>query len=40
VQTQLLIARELGFGDRAKVAGAEKLADEAGKMLWAMREKL
>jgi four helix bundle protein len=40
VQTQLVIARELGFGDPSKVTGAEMLADEAGKMLWAMREKL
>jgi four helix bundle protein len=40
VQTQLVIARELGMGESAKIAVAEKLADETGKMLWAMREKL
>jgi four helix bundle protein len=40
VQTQLVIAGELGFGDPAQMAGAEKLADETGRMLWAMREKL
>jgi four helix bundle protein len=40
VQTQLVIARELGLGDALKIAVAESLADETGKMLWAMREKL
>jgi four helix bundle protein len=40
VQTQLVIARELGLGDPAKITIAENLADETGKMLWAMREKL
>lgn len=40
VQTQLVIARELGLGDSVKIATAEKLADETGRMLWSMREKL
>jgi four helix bundle protein len=40
VQTQLVIARELGFGEVSKIEDAEKLADRAGKMLWAMPEKL
>jgi four helix bundle protein len=40
VQTQLVIAREPGFGDAEKLAGVEKLADRAGKMLWAMRQNL
>lgn len=40
IQTQLVIAHELGFGDPAKIGDVEKLADRAGKMLWAMREKL
>jgi hypothetical protein len=40
VQTQLVIARELGLGNPAAISVAENLADEAGKMLWAMREKL
>jgi hypothetical protein len=35
-----VIAHELGFGDPAKIGDVEKLADRAGKMLWAMREKL
>ncbi len=40
VQTQLVIARELGFGDPDRIAEAEALAERAGKMLWSMREKL
>lgn len=40
VQTQLLIARELGYADAGQITGAEKLADETGKMLWAMMQKL
>jgi len=40
VQTQLVIARKLGYGDPAQISGAENLADETGKMLWAMMEKL
>lgn len=40
VQTQLVIARELGMGNPAKLSTAEELAEEAGKMLWSMRSKL
>jgi four helix bundle protein len=40
VQTQLVIARELGMGNSAAISAAENLADETGKMLWSMREKL
>lgn len=40
VQTQLVLARELGFGDPEQIAAAEQLAEEAGKMLWAMIERL
>lgn len=40
VQTQLVIARELGLGDAGQVAHTERLADETGKMLWAMMQKL
>ena len=40
VQTQLVIARELGFGDPSRIGEAEVLAERAGKMLWAMRQKL
>ena len=40
VQTQLVIARELGFGTPSEIANAERLADESGKMLWAMMQKL
>lgn len=40
VQTQLVIIRELGLGEAAKLTIAENLAEETGKMLWSMREKL
>lgn len=40
LQTQLLIARELGFGDAARVALAESTSCEVGKMLTAMLKKL
>ena len=40
VQTQIVIARELGLGEPSQIAGAEKLADETGRMLWAMMQKL
>ncbi|MGC2636144.1 MAG: four helix bundle protein [Acidobacteriaceae bacterium] len=40
VQTQLVIARELELGDPEAIANAERLADETGKMLWAMMQKL
>jgi len=40
VQTQLVIARELELGDPGAIANAERLADETGKMLWAMMQKL
>src|SRR5215469_13593313 len=33
IQTQLVIAHELGFGDRAKLSISSRLADEIGKML-------
>jgi four helix bundle protein len=40
IQTQLVIARELGFGDPKVISGAEQLAEETGKMLGAMMQKL
>jgi four helix bundle protein len=40
VQTQLIIARDLGFGDASQVAQAEKLAEQISKMLWAIVQKL
>ena len=40
VQTQLIIARELGLGNPAKHANASKLAEEIGKMLWVMMQKM
>jgi four helix bundle protein len=40
VQTQLVIAREIGLGHPGEVTDAEMLSDEAGKMLWAMMQKL
>jgi four helix bundle protein len=40
VQAQLLIARDLGFGDSAQIAREEELADRISKMLWAITQKL
>jgi four helix bundle protein len=39
VQTQLVIARKLGLGNADAIAAAENLADETGKMLWAILQK-
>lgn len=40
LQTQLLIARELDFGDSAQIAHAESVSCEIGKMLTAMLKNL
>jgi four helix bundle protein len=40
VQTQLVIARELGFGDPEQIGHAENLVEEVSKMLWAMVERM
>jgi four helix bundle protein len=40
VQTQLEIARELGFGDSKLIDEAESLSHEDGKMLFAVLESL
>jgi four helix bundle protein len=40
VQTQLLLARDLGFGNSNHIAQAEVLADEISRMLWAISQKL
>jgi four helix bundle protein len=40
VQTQLLLARDLGFGNSAQIAQAEEFADEISRMLWAIAQKL
>ena len=40
VQTQLVIARELGFGDPQRLKMADGLSHEVGKMLGAMLAKL
>lgn len=40
VQTQLLLARDLGMGNSDHIAEAEKLADEVSRMLWAIAQKL
>lgn len=40
VQTQMVIARELGLGDPQKLSRAEDLATEVSKMLWSMVGKL
>jgi four helix bundle protein len=34
LQTQLTIAKELGFGDVAQIAAAESLCNEVGKMIF------
>lgn len=39
-QTQLIIARDLGFADESEIARAEKLVEEISKMLWAITQKL
>lgn len=39
-QTQLIIARDLGFGDATQIIQAEKLAEQISKMLWAIIQKL
>ena len=40
VQTQLVIAKELGLGNREKLEAADGLSNEVGKMLTAMLAKL
>jgi len=40
VQTQLLIARELGYGNPALFQQAESLAEEESKMLYSLIRKL
>ncbi|MGA7525101.1 MAG: four helix bundle protein [Acidobacteriaceae bacterium] len=40
VQTQLILARDLNFGDVSQIAEAEELAEQISKMLWAIVEKL
>jgi four helix bundle protein len=40
VQTQLVIARDLGFGDASEIVHAEKLTEQISKMLWAITQKL
>jgi four helix bundle protein len=40
IQTQLVIAGELEFGTQEKLSGAAGLAEEVGKMLWAMSQEL
>lgn len=40
IQTQLLLARELGFGNPKHIAEAEKLADQVSRMLWTIIQKL
>ncbi|MGB6134476.1 MAG: four helix bundle protein [Acidobacteriaceae bacterium] len=39
IQTQLTIARELGFGDAHQISRAEELAEETSKMLWTISHK-
>jgi len=40
VQTQLVIARELSFGDAELLDNAEELSGQVGKMIFAIIEKL
>jgi len=40
IQTQLIIAHDLGFGDASQIVQAEKLAEQISKMLWAITQKL
>jgi four helix bundle protein len=40
VQAQLLIARDLGFGNATLIGRAETLADRISKMLWSITQKL
>ncbi len=40
LQTQLVIARKLGFGDPIRLAASESTSCEVGKMLTAMLKKL
>ena len=40
LQTQLIIARKLGFGKDSQLQTAEALAEETGKMAWALMQKL
>jgi four helix bundle protein len=40
VQSQLLIAQDLGFGDRVQIARAEQITEEISRMLWAIIQKL
>ncbi len=40
VQTQLIIARELGYGNKALLDDAENLSQQVGKMLHAILDKL
>lgn len=40
VQTQLLIAHDLGFGEPGKIEQAQNMAEEISKMLWAMAQRL
>lgn len=40
VQTQLEIARELGYGQLERIAEAEGMADELSRMLWVLAQRL
>ena len=40
VQTQLIIAGRLEFGDAIELETADSLANEVGKMLWALLKKI
>lgn len=40
IQTQLLIARKLGYGDEPGLSRAESLAEETSRLLWSVAHKV
>ena len=40
LQTQLVISEKLGFGQLEHIKTVQDLAEQTGKMLWALMEKL
>lgn len=40
LQTQLTIASELEFADGKRIKAVQEMAEDAGKMLWALMERL
>jgi four helix bundle protein len=40
IESHLVIAQDLGFGDREQIERAEQMTEEISKMLWAIIQKL